>query len=276
MCRLFGQHADPGQDLREPLCSARNALRAQSHQHPHGWGIGWYEDGQPRVRRGIAPAHADQHFARAARRARSRVVVAHVRDASVGPVRPENTHPFLHDTWLFAHNGTVAHFRRSARVRSAVEAEIDPALRACIRGETDSERLFYLFLTRLAARASTAEASLEHVRSALAEVLSTVARVADTPSAPPSSLNVLVSDGCLLAACRRGRSLHAALRTEPSGLFAVASEPIGRGGWAGIPEGGFIGIDGEQRVLEAPLHGAATGSGGRAPSPDPRGASRSR
>ena len=105
-----------------------------------------------RVERGLLPAHADEAFVEAARAARSRVVIAHVRDASVGPVTEANTHPFVHDQWIFAHNGTVARFKDVARVRAELEAEIDPELRRALRGETDSERCFLIFLTRLAAR----------------------------------------------------------------------------------------------------------------------------
>ncbi len=39
------------------------------------------------------------------------------------------------------------------------------------------------------------------------------------------------------------------------GLFAIASEPIGKGPWRELPDGGFIGIDAEHRILEAPLRG---------------------
>src|SRR5512142_1084683 len=137
MCRLFGHHAHPGFDLCTPLCSAENALRFQSHKHPHGWGIGWYVDGHPVIRRGTLPAHADEAFVQAAMAARSRVVVAHVRDASIGGVTAENTHPFLHGRWLLAHNGTVARFKKVQSVRDAILAEIDPDLRAELRGETD-------------------------------------------------------------------------------------------------------------------------------------------
>src|SRR6185369_2239000 len=132
MCRLFAQHASRDHDLHEPLCSAANALRVQSHKHPHGWGIGWYDAAGVQLRRGV--------------------MAAHVGDASVGAVAEANTHPFVHAQWIFAHNGTVARFKKVARVRAALEAEIDPALRPAVRGDTDSERVFFLFLTRLAAR----------------------------------------------------------------------------------------------------------------------------
>lgn len=263
MCRLFVQHASLDHDLGEPLCTAHNALRTQSHKHPHGWGIGWYEaGGLPRIRRGIVPAHSDDAFATAARDARSEIVVAHVRDASVGPVREANTHPFLHGRWLFAHNGTVARFRRVAAVRRALEAHIDPALRTAITGDTDSERCFYLFLSFLRAqRAPGASPSLEQVRAAMAETVATVCRIADRPSDRPSSLNLAVTDGELLAVCRHGRALHVAPNIATSGVFAVASEPIGVGPWRVVPEDGFVGIDAGHRILDVPLRGGLPAPG---------------
>jgi glutamine amidotransferase len=205
------------------------------------------------------PAHADEAFVEAARSARSEIVVAHVRDASVGPVAEANTHPFLHGHWLFAHNGTVARFRRVAAVRRALEAEIDPGLRGCLRGDTDSERCFLLFLTSLAARVGPgAAATLEHVRDALAETVAVVIRIADRCSEKPSSLNLAVSDGRVLAVCRHGRALHVAAHVATSGVFAVASEPIGPGPWREVPENGFVGIDGAHRIVELPLRADPT------------------
>jgi len=251
MCRLYAQRAATASGAAEPLCSSSNALRFQSHRHPHGWGVGFWVGGEPRVFRGLLPAHADQAFCDASHAARSRVVLAHVRDASVGPVREANTHPFARGPWLFAHNGTVARFRRSARVRAALEAAIDPALRRTLRGDTDSERCFLLFLTCLRPRRE--RATLGEVRRALAEATRKVASIADPGARRPSSLNLLVSDGRLLAACRRGRTLHWLREPGPAGRFVVASEPIGRAGWREVPEGGFVGVDGRMRPVEGPL-----------------------
>lgn len=240
MCRLFGQHAHDGFDTSAPLFGAHNALRFQSHRHPHGWGIGWYAADGPHVRRGILPAHADDSFVEAGRQVRSRVVVAHVRDASVGPVHHENTHPFLFGTWLLAHNGTVARYQDDAEVRAALGAEIDPDLRAEIRGDTDSEQIFYLFLTRLRGAGGLLAPSVDAVKAALAAVTALVVRVADPGAAKPSSLNLLVTDGRILAACRRGRTLQLAADTGPRHAFVVASERIGEGSWEEVPEGGFV------------------------------------
>jgi glutamine amidotransferase len=259
MCRLFGQHAHPGFDLCAPLCSAQNALRFQSHKHPHGWGVGWYEDGSPVVRRGLLPAHADEAFVHAARAACSAVVVAHVRDASVGPVSPENTHPFHHARWLFAHNGTVARYKRSRKVREAILAEIDADLRPAVRGDTDSERCFLVFLTRLRARATLDGADLGEVVRALAETTETVCRIADPRAEKPSTLNFVVSDGRVLAATRRGKPLHLALDAGPRHVFAVASEPIGTAAWEEVPEGGLVGTDDGVRAYSSPATGKPRG-----------------
>ena len=259
MCRLFGQHAHPGFDYSTPLCSAHNALRFQSHAHPHGWGIGWYDEGRPVLRRGLLPAHADEAFVEAARSARSAVVVAHVRDASIGPVSPENTHPFQHGRWLFAHNGTVARYKRGRAVREAILSEIDADLRAQVRGETDSERCFLLFVSRLRARAPLEGASIAQVLRALAETVEVVRRIADRRTSKPSTLNFLVSDGRVLAASRHGKSLHLATDAGPLHAFVVASERIGAAPWEEVPEGGFVGTDDGVHAYSSPAMGKSRG-----------------
>jgi glutamine amidotransferase len=259
MCRLFGQHAHPGQDLCEPLCSAENALRIQSHRHPHGWGVGWYEDGAPVVRRGLLPAHADESFVHAARAARSAVVLAHVRDASVGPVTTENTHPFHHARWLFAHNGTVARYEGTARVREEILGEIDLDLRSSLRGDTDSERCFFVFLSRLRARATLDGATVPEVQRALAETTRAVRRIADPDAEKPSTLNFVVSDGRVLAASRHGKPLHLATDAGPRHVWVVASERIGGAAWAEVPEDAVVGTDDGVRAYSSPATGSPRG-----------------
>jgi len=255
MCRLYAQRSPSAASAAEPLCSSHNALRFQSHAHPHGWGVGWWNGSDPRVVRGLLPAHADQAFCDASHAARSRVILAHVRDASVGPVAEANTHPFAFGRWLFAHNGTVARFRRSRWVRDALEAAIAPRLRRRLRGDTDSERCFLVFLTRLSAGGGGARPGVAGVVRALAETTALVSSVADPGAPRPSSLNFLVSDGRLVAACRRGRTLHWVREPGSRGRFVVASEPIGPRDWHEVPEGGFVAVDGRMRTTTGLLSG---------------------
>src|SRR5579871_3027646 len=147
MCRLHGSRSHVPSPVHAHLVQEKNSLRAQSHEHKDGWGIAHYGDaGTPSVVHGLSPAHSDPEFERVCGLLASRAIVAHVRLASIGPVQPRNAHPFTLGAWTFAHNGTV---RDYAQHQAALEAEIHPRFRALIRGETDSERCFYLFLTYL-------------------------------------------------------------------------------------------------------------------------------
>ncbi len=81
--------------------------------------------------------------------------------------------------------------------------------------------------------------------------------IADPGSPRPSTLNLLVSDGRLLAASRRGKTLHWILEPGEAGRFVVASEPIGKATWREVPEGGFVGWTRRCGRRRVPSAGAA-------------------
>src|SRR5262249_56999476 len=97
-----------------------------------------------------------------------------------------------------------------SRHRAAIEALIAPRFAAEMRGDTDSERCFTLFLTRLSQVADLdGRPSLEAVQWALATTMVEVARITDVDvrDGQRSAMNFLVTDGELLAATRRDRTL---------------------------------------------------------------------
>lgn len=70
-----------------------------------GWGWGCSNPtARARVHKRPIAAYQDAEFAREAREMASSRFPAHVRYASTGGVRAENTHPFPQDGRLFAHN----------------------------------------------------------------------------------------------------------------------------------------------------------------------------
>ena len=77
---------------------------------------------------------------------RADLVVGHVRHATIGALRTENTHPFRYRQWLFAQTGTVSEFDQ---VRERLIASVPEFLRSGIRGETDAEVVFHVFLSFL-------------------------------------------------------------------------------------------------------------------------------
>lgn len=269
MCRLFGSRSLRPGGVAHELLLGSNALRAQSREHPDGWGLAWYVGDQPQVARSLEPAHADDDFERISEFVQAATVLAHIRKASVGRIALENTHPFQHGPWLFAHNGTLPCWDRS---RAELERQIDPALRVGLAGETDSERCFLLFLTRLARRGPLSGARFEDAAQALRETVAAAVAVAERERAasisapqPPASTTFLATDGRLMLACRNGRTLQiSAPAPDARGQvhwFAVSSEdPRGsaraggeRAPWGEVAEGELVGVDAELRLHRLPL-----------------------
>jgi glutamine amidotransferase len=263
MCRLFGCHSlEPGPVTHE-LFHAANALRVQSREHPDGWGLGWFEGDAPRVVRSLTPAHGDLEFEKLSHFVAARTVLAHVRKASVGAIAMQNTHPFQRGPWLFAHNGTLPEWEKA---RGPLEALIDRSLLAQVHGETDSERCFLLFLTRLRRRCDVENASRDDAVAALRETQSLLKQVLPTPA----STTFLLSDGRLFLACRRGRSLFLAAPLADDGgrctYVAIASEDPGepppgeprRRTWRAIDEEAILSVDEQMRLqIIAPPRSAA-------------------
>jgi glutamine amidotransferase len=228
---------------------------ATGRSHGHGWGIAVYENHLPAVSREAWDAYQNESFRDAAARVYSKAVIAHVRRATVGAARIENTHPFVDGEWSFAHNGTIPNF---AAIKPRMLAAMSAAHRTAITGETDSEHFFRLFLSRL----HESEASAEDALAASAVDVIGWCREED-PDAR-IGLNVLATNGRALVGLRWGRSLHFAerrgvtdceicryphiLTTHSDGYRAlvIASEPLTHGEtWQRVPEGSVFVATGE-------------------------------
>jgi predicted glutamine amidotransferase len=143
MCRLFGLSAAPARITATFwLAEAPDSLTAQSHREPDGVGLGYFRPNGTAVlhKRPIA-AYQDATFARAARDASSTTFLAHIRYATTGALRTKNTHPFLQDGRLFAHNGVVGGLDR---LDDKIAQELRAPATELVKGDTDSERIFAL------------------------------------------------------------------------------------------------------------------------------------
>lgn len=121
------------------LIEAPDSLAAQSHANPDGAGIGCFGTaGVPTLDKQPLAAWQDTEFATAARTLTGTTFVAHVRYASTGGLSGANTHPFVLDGRLFAHNGVVQGL-------DLLDAHLDElGARNLVGGQTDSERVFAL------------------------------------------------------------------------------------------------------------------------------------
>ncbi len=140
------------------LLEAPDSLSEQSRREPDGTGLGSFDpSGRPVVAKQPLAAYEDQAFARAAREVSSRTFVAHIRYASTGGLRAENTHPFEQEGRLFAHNGVIGDL-------PALADELGTA-RSLVQGDTDSERFFAL-ITREIERAGDGDLGAAITRAA--------------------------------------------------------------------------------------------------------------
>jgi glutamine amidotransferase len=205
MCRLFGFRSVIPSQMHRSLIAADNALGRQSDRHPDGWGVAYYVDGAPHVTRSPAHALGDALFHRVSGVVSSDTVLAHVRKATQGGHTVLNCHPFQYGRWVFAHNGDVPDFSRH---REALLDEVSPRLRRFVLGETDSEVLFFMLLSRLEAYGPLSQPkAVEEVMDSVAGTVADAERLANAPEQKENLLTFIVTDGTTMVAHHGGKEL---------------------------------------------------------------------
>lgn len=155
MCRLFGLRAANAVRATFWLLDAPDSLVLQSRREPDGAGIGSFDDdARPVVAKAPIAAWQDADFATEARTLTSPTFVAHVRYASTGGHTVANTHPFVQDGRIFAHNGAFTGLGvLDERLRGLDVADL-------VQGQTDSERMFALITGETRQRDGDVDAGL--------------------------------------------------------------------------------------------------------------------
>jgi predicted glutamine amidotransferase len=218
MARLFGLIGNRADIAGRVLALEADALRVKSQRGspgkdggkdggkdfgPLGWGVGFYQSGEVLMRRRPIDDRAEIDVAKNCADVRADVMIGHVRVATVGALRTENTHPFRYRQWLFAQTGTIPAFDV---LRERLIASVPEFLRGDIRGETDSEVVFHIFLSFLhdAGRLNDASVDEAVVGGALRSTLQVVDQMAAEGGNAPAPLNMIVTNGDFLVAVRRG------------------------------------------------------------------------
>lgn len=165
MCRLFGLHAGTHACTATFwLLDAPDSLAQQSRRNPDGTGLGVFDEhGQPHLYKEPIAAWQDAKFATEAHRMTGTTVIAHVRYATTGSLDIHNTHPFLQDGRIFAHNGVLEGLDiLDERLREVGTDDL-------VLGDTDSERVFALITAAIRARDGDITAGLTDAMRWLAE-----------------------------------------------------------------------------------------------------------
>ena len=156
MCRLFGLHT--GTHVCTAtfwLVDAPDSLSEQSRRNPDGTGIGVFgTHGRPELHKEPIAAWRDAEFATDAHQMSGTTFIAHVRYATTGSLGVLNTHPFLQDGRIFAHNGVLEGLDiLDARLREVGADHL-------VLGQTDSERVFALITASIRAKNGDASAGI--------------------------------------------------------------------------------------------------------------------
>jgi predicted glutamine amidotransferase len=202
MARLFGIIGNRPDLAARVLAFEADALRARTKGAPLGWGLGFYQGGEVLMRRRPIDERREINVAKLAADVRADLVVGHVRHATVGALRTENTHPFRYRQWLFAQTGTVSDFEQ---VRDRLVASVPDFLRGGVRGDTDAEVVFHVFLSFLhdAGRLNDGEVEPSLIREALRSSLAVIDGMTAEVGSESVKLNLMVSNGDQLVAVHR-------------------------------------------------------------------------
>ena len=178
MCRLFAAAASDPVDVSFELLRSDNSVLRQSEAHDSGWGSVYYTEHGEEVNRFPQAAHADESFDDLTS-GRARLIMVHVRRATIGGLTLENTHPFTRGPYSYCHNGTILK-----------ASDLEPLADRAPVGDTDSERFFNLLMADFDSG------------DVIASLRRAVERTCDTCRF--SALNFLFCDGRRLYAYRLG------------------------------------------------------------------------
>lgn len=202
---LLGLLQNDASLLRCRLVQIRGLIGPGPEGTPDALGAGYVQNGHALVRRrpGSAPGVAADPLS-LVEDVNATGLVVHVRQATVGAFKDENTHPFRYRNWLFGHAGTVARF---GDLRPALLDGLPPFIQRMVAGETDSEHVFAVFVNELreAGALEALHPDPDTVGGALARTVGRIEALAEAVGgAGESSLTLVATNGRVLTACRRG------------------------------------------------------------------------
>lgn len=256
--------------IGEAIVDEADALGLSTIDYADGWGIGFYHAGEVLHRKRPQRIEGALPWSEIVADIRSHVAIAHVRQATMGERRAENTHPFRMRQWLCAHAGKLEGF--DAFQGQLVEALPD-FLRRNIRGVTDSEHLFHVVLSFLhdSGQLDAVDANESAVVGALRSTVTLVDTYAREVGAPPGQLALALTNGRQLYAICRGAPMVLCERDrlperpseDPGGPRAaaslryvvVATPPPGEAptGYEELETGTIVAVDRDLNLSRHPL-----------------------
>lgn len=255
--RLWGACASEQGLLGTALGPERLSLRIEKPQDQQiGWGIGFYEGGEPLVRKCPSEERKELDLLGVVSETRSDLLIGHVRAPTVGSLRAENTHPFRFRHWLMAHSGTIREFDR---IKEQMLDAMPAYLQRSLGGDTDSECFLHLVMSFLHDSRQLDNPRID--ASAVGEALSKAVIMVDeletqVGATERSVFNVLLSNGYDLIALHRSPHTLSYMTFEAPGRDQVRPRAVLIGcehttvgsNWTPMPEQSIVAVQNDMSV----------------------------
>ena len=258
MCRFIAHFSDNQNHLKQYLFEEENALITQSQRpipafnqlNADGFGLAWYDhpqDKNPGLFRSTQPVWNEINLKHLVQKISPPIWLAHIRASTIGDVAFANCHPFSHDGISLVHNGSIAPFHT---IRRALTRQLDDDLFLAIKGQTDSEHLFYLILQMMRKNHSLQEAT----RAAILWMTKQLKSQGDDLNC---RINLAITDGHEIIATRfsgfeeASIDLHFCLKDIKNGRpsLTISSEPLDQNNiWKTVPHNTMIVFKGNQKA----------------------------
>lgn len=237
MCMLFGLSARDEIRTNEYL----KAFYSHSPEHPNGWGLAVISrEGAATEKESIEARKSHYLKERLSAPIVAKLMLAHIRYATIGNVEYKNCHPFsgkdnLGRCWTQIHNGTIFDYPPLSKYFYIQN------------GDTDSERIFLYLLDKINAAQSAkgGRLSFEERFALLDGSISDMAK--------GNKLNMILSDG-------RNLYVHTNCRDtlyylEKDGALIFSTTALSKEGWQPVPFTTLIGVRDGKLIKRGTDHG---------------------
>ncbi len=237
MCEIYGYSGNQKKEINSDLIE----FFSHASSHPHGWGLGLFDEGNTQIRRDIVRADRSEYLEKLfSEPVLSKNAIAHIRLATIGNVEPDNCHPFTATDvggrhWSLIHNGTI------------FETKVLKKYIFLQKGETDSERILLYIVDRMNKRINELERAL--TAQERFEILDEIIG----GSSSKNKLNLIIFDGEITYVYTNFRDSLFLRQDKYGATFSTC--PLSKDGWERLQLTVLLGFCDGRQVLSGKPHG---------------------
>ncbi|MEE3428065.1 MAG: class II glutamine amidotransferase [Ruminococcus sp.] len=237
MCEIFGFSADRTYPINEYL----KTFYSHSDKHPHGWGLACVSKRSALIEKESLRA-LDSHYLRErlSQPIEEKIVLAHIRYATIGNVERKNCHPYSDKdnsgrVWTLIHNGTIFDY---PPLESYVKKQ---------KGDTDSERIFLYILDKinLAQQNKNSALNFEERFRLLDCIVKNLSK--------GNKLNLILTDGSYVYAHTNCKNTLYYLQKD--GKTIISTQPLDKTSWEKVPFTQLLAYKNGKLQAQGTVHG---------------------